>query len=520
MKQSLSRSTIVISTLLLISGCVLKQTPRILSSEKVLTDADLTSDVLIQKLKDEGRLMDYSYAGYRAGEKSLPNSDTTVNLKIDFGAKGDGKTDDTQSLINAIAKTKEGVIFIPAGKYVITQQIKISKSNLVLRGEGQDKTILYYPKSLTEVYGNKVSSAGVSQWSFGPSFITIEGQDPIDSSTLITNLDGDSVRGSKVIKVRDSSHMKLGQWVRLVQSDPPNSGTLLHALLKNLLPTQDMLKGEKNALSFHSRIIGIAGDLVTLERALPFDVKVSWTPELHVYKTTVEEVGVEELTIEFPVMPYPDHFKEAGYNAITLKNAANSWIRNVKILNADIAVEVNNSYFSTVEGVVIDSTSKRDGGFGNWNGHHAIYVVRGADNLITQFDIRTRFAHDLCVGWFTTNTVFSNGKGKDINLDHHRAFNYATLFTNIDLGEGKRAFESGGAPQRGPHAGAFSTYWNIRAKQSFASPKGDFGPALNFVNLNFNDAPTPTKLDWRVVDSKTLSVPDLHESMRKSRLGH
>jgi polygalacturonase len=55
-------------------------------------------------------------------------------------AQGDGVSDDTAAFVAAIASVDSGAILIPAGRYVISQQITISKSNIVLRGEGQVRT--------------------------------------------------------------------------------------------------------------------------------------------------------------------------------------------------------------------------------------------------------------------------------------------------------------------------------------------------------------------------------------------
>src|SRR6266498_3772715 len=52
----------------------------------------------------EGRLSDYSYAGYRAGESEIPEVKLVANLKADFHAAGDGVTDDSEALIAAIEK--------------------------------------------------------------------------------------------------------------------------------------------------------------------------------------------------------------------------------------------------------------------------------------------------------------------------------------------------------------------------------------------------------------------------------
>ncbi len=64
---------------------------------------------------------------------------------------GDGATDDTAAFRRAIEETDGGAIFIPAGKYVLTDIFEIRKPNIVLRGEGPDKTILYFPKGMEQI---------------------------------------------------------------------------------------------------------------------------------------------------------------------------------------------------------------------------------------------------------------------------------------------------------------------------------------------------------------------------------
>ncbi|MFT7233828.1 MAG: hypothetical protein ACI8TA_003055 [Cyclobacteriaceae bacterium] len=60
---------------------------------------------------------------------SLPTMNTWVNVKR-FGAKGDGKTDDTQAIKNAIAKHKN--VYLPTGWYRVTETIKLNEgTNLI-----------------------------------------------------------------------------------------------------------------------------------------------------------------------------------------------------------------------------------------------------------------------------------------------------------------------------------------------------------------------------------------------------
>lgn len=63
-----------------------------------------------------GRLgYEWSFAGYQGGRAYTPNLPATHNLKADFGAKGDGVTDDTAALKRALEAVAKGVILIPAG---------------------------------------------------------------------------------------------------------------------------------------------------------------------------------------------------------------------------------------------------------------------------------------------------------------------------------------------------------------------------------------------------------------------
>jgi len=117
------------------------------------------------------------------------------------------------------------------------------------------------------------------------------------------------------------------------------------------------------------------------------------------------------------------------------------------------------------------------------NGHHGIDVSHGTENLVTQFDVQTRFVHDVSVEWYALHTVFANGRGVDLNMDHHREANYSSLFSNLDCGAGTRPFNSGGSGNRGAHSGAYSTFWNIRAAGPLRLPPRDFGPLLNFIGL-------------------------------------
>ena len=473
-----------------------------------------------------GRLPDFSYAGYRAGEAEIPTPKAGWNLKRDFGAKGDGKTDDSQALLNAIRSIKGGVLYIPKGTYVIARRIDIDRGNLVLRGAGPEETILYFPNSLTKLFGNSFNEAGHSRWSFRPGLINVTGTDPITAETRLASVTAPAKRGDKVLKLSAPVKVKRGEWIRLVESDPPKgdaaAGSLIRHLYGEIMPPGPGLIGTPKVVRFLSRVKSVAGSQVELERPLPYDVRAEWTPEIHRFVPSVQEFGVEHLSLHFPWMPYPGHFKEEGYNGLFMQNVAQCWVNNVEIRNSDFGLDLNSTNFCTVRDVTLTTSADRgtSAAARGMSGHHGIDVSHGTENLVTGFDVRTKLVHDISVEWYALHTVFSNGRGVDLNMDHHREANYSSLFSRIDCGACSRPFDSGGSRDRGAHAGAYSTYWNIRAAGALKLPPPDFGPLLNFIGVGRVERGPDSPSRWLVepFTPAGLCPAELQEAMRAGRL--
>ncbi|MDP6544115.1 MAG: glycosyl hydrolase family 28-related protein [Phycisphaerae bacterium] len=126
-----------------------------------------------EKWNPKGRLPDFSHAGYHSGAKAIPTVKQVADVKM-FGAKGDGRSDDSDAFIKALAAVKSGAIYIPPGRYKITKIIEIRKSGIVLRGAGANKTILVFPKPLNDIkpnMGSTTSGRPTSNYSWGGGFI-------------------------------------------------------------------------------------------------------------------------------------------------------------------------------------------------------------------------------------------------------------------------------------------------------------------------------------------------------------
>ncbi len=479
-----------------------------------------------EKWQPSGRLPDFSYAGYHAGEAPVPNPRVRWNLKRDFHAVGDGRADDTQALTNAIQSIENGVLFIPKGTYVISKLIDLTRGNVIIRGAGSDQTILFFPKSLEDLFGNKPNN-GQSQWAFRPGLINVTGKDPINAATRLATVTTPAKRGDRTLQLSNPISVKPGEWLRLAENDPPKdspeAGSLIGYFYGELMPPGEGLIGTPHVVRFLSRVKSVSGNTIELERPLPYDVRLEWSPEIHRFTPTVQEVGIEHLSIHFPWSPYPAHFKEKGYNALFFQNVSQSWINDVEIQNADFGVDLSSTNFCTVSNVTLTVSKSRsvsDEARG-WNGHHGIDSGHGTENLITRFDVQTKFVHDISVEWYALHTVFANGRGVDLNMDHHREANYSSLFSNLDCGAGTRPFNSGGSSNRGAHSGAYNTYWNIHAAVPVQLPPNDFGPLLNFIGVDWKPNASASTYQWLIEQPAPKSVCplELQEAMKARRLG-
>lgn len=470
-----------------------------------------------EKWSAQSRLPDFSYAGYRRGEALLPTPSVTHNVR-DFGAVGDGKHDDTAAFQRALAEVSSGVIFIPEGRYVITDMLVISKPNIVMRGAGPKKTELYFPIPLNEIKPNWGATTGgkrTSNYSWSGGFLGIRGT---YQSAVLARISEPVQRGKNTIIVDNTSKLEVGQEIEIRMQDTPDNSLARYLYSDDPRNSLEKLKGRVKT-SLVARITAIDWNVVSLDRSLHFDIRGEWNPTVNRFAPKVTDSGIEELRIVFPNTPYGGHFSELGNNAFALQGTAHCWVRNIHIHNADSGGFVSGT-FNTITGVTYTS-ERRENKNRRATGHHGI-TLGGSDNLFTRFDFQTKFIHDMTVSQSTRN-VFSNGRGIDLAMDHHCHAPYENLFTNIDVGAGSRVWKSGGGKDLGAHCAGHGTFWNIRAAKAFAAPGSNFGPwSMNFVGVQMN-APSRTDPDgqWYEFTSsttETISPGNIHRAQLERRL--
>jgi hypothetical protein len=466
-----------------------------------------------EKWTPQSRLPDFSFAGYHCGEAPLPTLAPGVSVK-DFGAQGDGVTDDTQSFLDALAKAKTGAIEIPAGRYKITRILEITRPGLVLRGAGTDRTILFFPVPLNDIQPKLSATTGgrpTSGYSWGGGMVWFKGTDRGQALATVT---AGAKRGDTSLKVSSTNQFKPGQRIQIFLTDAADKS--LTAELYSGDPGNTDKIGQVRA-SLVTRVTGVEAGVVHFDRPLRWDVNLAWQPRISAFAPSVTEAGVEKLCFEFPNTPYRGHFTEVGYNAVAINNAADCWVRDIRILNCDSGF-FPSGHFCTIQGVVFQSARPPDKEHGA-TGHHG-FCFEGDDNLFRDFDFQTKFIHDITVAHCAGN-VSAHGEGVDICFDHHKQAPYENLFTDIDIGLGTRPWLCGGGDDLGKNTGARETFWNIRARGPLPYPPPAFGPpTMNLVGVR-TDGPAVKQLTgkwFETLPPEALSPPDLHAAQLARRL--
>jgi hypothetical protein len=291
----------------------------------------------------------------------------------DFGAVGDGVTDDTQAFRDAIAATAEGhALLVPAGDYLITTELEIG-TGIALRGQGPHRTRLLCD------FAAGGSCLAIVRW----------------STSSWQAMSGGYQKGSRQILVGDSSPFAAGDLVELRQENDPAvytpgyNGSFDDKAVGQMLPVVDVSTG-----------------ILYLGDALRYDYQASQNPEARRVRP-VAGAGIENLRIE-------RINNDSWGSSVSIVNAAISWVRDVwseKTLTAHIFLarshrcEIRDSFFH-------DSHLHGSGG----QGYGVRLEAHSADNLVEN-NIFERLRHSMNLQIGVSGNVYGFNYSKDPFLE-------------------------------------------------------------------------------------------------------
>ncbi|EFN55921.1 hypothetical protein CHLNCDRAFT_145616 [Chlorella variabilis] len=455
-----------------------------------------------ENFTEQGPFMDFSFAGYRHNNEVPPSPPATRSLR-DFRAGQAGRRrSDSEALLAMVGWANRQpldagwlVLSIPRGTFRLEAPLTITRPRTVLRGAGSARTKLYVPRSLMQLYGpTNETNNGFYVWT--GAFISLEGTGI--KRTHLAHVAAPAPRGSHKLRVDSAAAIRPGDMVTLELF--ANGGPQLQEELLNH-KLQASKRFRDKSIRFSSRVWGVSGRVVTLERALPLDVAPEFGPVLTFRQPRLYDAGVEGLTLAFRWEAYGGHHLEHGWSGIEVSRASDCWVRDVAFVNADNGVLVDGADRVTLRGLQLSVTRSRAGGPEGKEGHWGVRVGRSADIRVTDFAIAQRTVHSVGADTLGQLSVIERGVMRQGNLELHRALAAQCLFTDIHLGNASGGayagggFYSGGPPASGPNTGAWTVFWNIRSNSGVLPlpqhNKGrpgacTFGPDLTFVGVNFD----------------------------------
>jgi len=397
-------------------------------------------------------LPDFSYAGYHFSEKQIPDVSGKKRFNVlDFGAKpNDNLYDDEaiQSAINAAEKNPGGgVIFFPPGKFLLakdrdsTKQIRISKSNIILKGSGSGL-------GGTEIYQDNMRING-RQIMFRPA------KDAQNRLTIITR---DAEREGFWVEVESAKALKVG--MDIVLKHRSEEFTKLYFAPLELKSQWTRLFGKNGGMLINEihTIEKIEGNRIKFKNPIHFDLKIVKSAPFELLNyNAIEECGVEDIRFTSNWKTYPEdfiHHKNAihdyAWEAVGMEYVKNSWVRNCEFQDWNEGLFIRSGYQVSV--LNVNFTGKK--------GHASVHARTGYGILIKNCNFNNAQHHGAGNGYSAVNTVITQCTlGMDQNIDIHSGQPFATLYDDIKGG----VFYNLGGPEPGyPHHGKHLVLWNFQ----------------------------------------------------------
>ncbi len=326
--------------------------------------------------------MDWTKAGRPGG---IPNIPTAINV-TDYGAVGNGTTDNRTAFQNAINAASYGeAVFIPAGDYRLNGNITLP-SGVVLRGECPSNTFLRFN------LGANDHCIDVVIYQYG-SF---------------TNVSSGLNKGDNVITVANAANFVVGGYAELQQDNDP---VLMYT------DTEWNQTWAASSVGQMFRITAKNGNQLTLDRPLYINYNPAMNPEMRPIGLKTD-VGVENLYIE--------KLDATDGHTIQFKNAARCWVRNVE---SNMTYRTHVSLNRAIDCSIVDNYFHHSHDYGGGGHGYGVDCIIHTTSCLIENNIFERLRHAMMVHVGATGNVF----GYNYSTDPHWSISNSNTPADISL---------------------------------------------------------------------------------------
>jgi len=259
---------------------------------------------------------DFSYAGYMAGEKTIP----IVSIKVVVPVSTGDATLRIQSALDYVGALPldknglRGAVLLQKGTYKVEGQLKIDKSGVVLRGTGVNQTFLIGTGTDRQTL---VRVAGLSNKTPGTGVSITDAYVPVNANKVSVQSANSFKQGDHVI-IRRPSTLK---WIQSLGTETFGGG----------ISALGWKPGQRD-LFFDRKIISINGNSITLDAPLTTALDTTYgisTLASYSWHGRIQNIGIENLSLESSYDVNNPKDEDHRWMAITMENIQDAWVRQV-----------------------------------------------------------------------------------------------------------------------------------------------------------------------------------------------
>ncbi len=328
-------------------------------------------------------LMDYSYAGYAANERAIPD----VPVRVVVSPKDGDAGVRIQAALEYVghlppdAQGIRGAVLLRPGDYEVAGQLVIGDSGVVLRGSVQGQR------------GTRLIAAGHSR----RTLIRVLGRDDKTAASART-VDRPVPAGSAILKLADVNGLKPGD--RILVTRPSTEEWVAAIGMSKSWQAEKaprVWKAGELDITWDRTIKAIDGNTVTVDAPISMDLDPKWgggSLRAYTWPGRLSQVGIENLQLVSAYDAKRPKDEDHAWMGVTLEYVRDAWIRGVTFRHfsgAAVSVWENASRVTVADCVSLEPVSE-DGG---WRRH--TFFTAGQQTLFLRC-YSEHGRHDFSVG--------------------------------------------------------------------------------------------------------------------------
>ena len=363
------------------------------------------------------RVPDFSYAGYAAGESSIPNATVKAVVKPVAG--------DSTALIQAALDYVAGLppddhglrggVLLEKGRYELSGGLVIRASGVVLRGEGAD-TVLF--------------AAGLDR----RTLITIEGKNDLSWPAPSAIADQYVPVNATQFQLADAAGFKVGN--RVIINRPCTEKWIETLKMKELGGgVGSGWKPNSRQIQWDRTITAIEGKKITIDVPLTNSLDATYgggTIAAYSWPGRITQVGVENLSCDSAFDAQNPKDEAHSWIAITMDSVRDGWVRQVKFTHfAGAAVKL----FDKTSRITVEDCKSLDPISENGGYRRDTFFTNGQQTLF-QRCYSEHGRHDFSVGFCAAGpNAFVQCEAREALADSGPIDSWATgvLYDNVRI---------------------------------------------------------------------------------------